>query len=125
MERHEEGILLLLEDVLADIFRRLPPHSLAVLRCICRTWRAFIDARRLLRKELPHTVGNFVINQQAPRSSRLLSHPSSVGSVAISTNLDRTIFGKLDHLLNPWVYVKDHCNGLLLIHDTVVNPATC
>ncbi|CAM0875722.1 unnamed protein product [Alopecurus aequalis] len=121
MERCED-ILLLPEDVLADIFRRLPPHSLAVLRCICRAWCAFIDARRLLRKELPHTVGSLIINLHALRSSWLLSHPSA--GPAILTNIDHAISGKLDHLLNPSVYVKDHCNGLLLIGDTVVNPAT-
>jgi hypothetical protein len=123
-----EGILQLPEDALADVFGRLPPPSLAVLRCVCGAWRAFIDGRRLLRKELPHSVASFLINFHGLSSrkelphSRLLSHPSA--GPAISTDLDLAISGKLDHLPEPSFYVRDHCNGLILIDDTVVNPAT-
>jgi hypothetical protein len=122
MERSEGIVLLLPEDALAEIFRRLPPHSLAVLRCVCGAWRAFIDARRLLRKELPHFLASFLVNFHLLKSLQLLSHPSAASNAA---DLDLTVSGKLDHVYPlPSVHVMDHCNGLVLIHDTVANPAT-
>jgi hypothetical protein len=30
-------------DLLAEIFRRLPPRSLAASRCVCKPWRTTID----------------------------------------------------------------------------------
>ena len=36
------------EDLLADVLRRLPPHVLAAARCVHSSWRAAVDARRLM-----------------------------------------------------------------------------
>ncbi|KAM0852091.1 hypothetical protein ACQ4PT_051992 [Festuca glaucescens] len=126
MERHEDlaaaALLLLPEDVLADVLGRLPPRLVAASRCVCKTWRDIVDGHRLLRLDLPHTVDSIILNLYGLKSSRFLTRPSR-GSAA-SADLDRTVSGKLDHLRDPSAYVSDHCNGLLLIHDCVVNPAT-
>jgi hypothetical protein len=46
------------DGLIADVLRRLPPHSLAVSRCVCRGWRDLVDAGRLLRVDLlPRSVG--------------------------------------------------------------------
>ncbi|KAK1645670.1 hypothetical protein QYE76_063475 [Lolium multiflorum] len=115
-------LLLLPEDVLADVLGRLPPRLVAASRCVCKTWRDIVDGHRLLRLDLPHTVDSIILNLYGLKSSRFLTRPSR-GS-ATSADLDGTVSGKLDHLGDPSAYVSDHCNGLLLIHDCVVNPAT-
>uniref|UniRef100_A0A0E0JVJ1 F-box domain-containing protein n=1 Tax=Oryza punctata TaxID=4537 RepID=A0A0E0JVJ1_ORYPU len=45
-------VVLLPDDLLANVLRRLPPRTLAVSRCVCAEWRALIDDRRLLRTHL-------------------------------------------------------------------------
>ncbi|KAK1645672.1 hypothetical protein QYE76_063477 [Lolium multiflorum] len=115
-------LLLLPEDVLADVLGRLPPRLVAASRCVCKTWRDIVDGHRLLRLDLPHAVDSIILNLYGLKSSRFLTRPSR-GS-ATSVDLDGTVSGKLDHLCDPSAYVSDHCNGLLLIHDCVVNPAT-
>ncbi|KAM0903663.1 hypothetical protein ACQ4PT_018510 [Festuca glaucescens] len=126
MERNEDlaaaALLLLPEDVLADVLGRLPPRLVAASRCVCKTWRDIVDGHRLLRLDLPHTVDSIILNLYGLKSSRFLTRPTR-GSAA-SADLDRTVSGKLDHLHDPSAYVSDHCNGLLIIHDCVVNPAT-
>ncbi|RCV32691.1 hypothetical protein SETIT_7G023400v2 [Setaria italica] len=47
------------EDVLGEVLRRIPPHSLAVCRCVCSAWRAAVDIRRLL---LPHVLPHSVLD---------------------------------------------------------------
>jgi hypothetical protein len=34
-------------DVLLDILRRLPGGAIAACQCVCRAWRAIIDAHHL------------------------------------------------------------------------------
>ncbi|GJN31087.1 hypothetical protein PR202_gb19443 [Eleusine coracana subsp. coracana] len=41
------------EDALAEVLTRLPAGSLAASRCVCKAWRALVDARELL---LPHAL---------------------------------------------------------------------
>ncbi|CAN6281978.1 unnamed protein product [Urochloa humidicola] len=48
----ENSSVLLTNDVLADILRRLPPRCIAVSRPAASAWRAAVDARCLMRADL-------------------------------------------------------------------------
>ena len=51
-----------------------------------------------------------------------VSRSSSTTGAAVSGRLDYTVPGEPDCM--PHIYVRDHCNGLLLLGHCVVNPAT-
>ncbi|CAD6213977.1 unnamed protein product [Miscanthus lutarioriparius] len=116
------------DDVLADVLRRLPPRGLAASRCVCKSWLAVVDTRRLLRADLlPISVGGFFMNFHNYYISEFFA-PLSDGA---------SISGKHNYLPEAgclsWGYVDDHCNGLVLLHDytdnggkicCVLNPAT-
>jgi hypothetical protein len=138
MDRRDQGaaatenktgpLALLPDDLLADVLRRLPPRGLAVSKCVCKSWLAIVDARRLLRADLlPLSLGGLFINFHNYYLSEFFAPHS-----------DRPcISGKHDYLpqagSDSWGYVDDHCNGLVLIHENddngdqigyVLNPAT-
>ncbi|KAF8754415.1 hypothetical protein HU200_011497 [Digitaria exilis] len=107
---------LLPDDVLADILGRLPPRSLALSRCACRAWRNVVDSRDMLCADLllPHALGGIFYNlKDAAPSSRFLAHPSVRDAIP----------GFLDDYTHE-DEVHGHCNGLLLLKDSVANPAT-
>jgi hypothetical protein len=113
--------LLLPDDVLADILRRLSPRWLAASRRVCKAWQAVIDARRLLRADLlPRWLDGIIINFRNQVYSEFFSRPSTPTRPSIS--------GRFEHLLTTeaWSETSDHCNGLLLLYDDkyVANPAT-
>ncbi|RLN00093.1 hypothetical protein C2845_PM06G23310 [Panicum miliaceum] len=64
MQEHQvDSASLLPDDVLADVLRRAAPRGLAVSRCVCRAWRAFIDDCGLLRADLlPRSLAGLVIS---------------------------------------------------------------
>ena len=112
------------EDVLTDILRRLAPRGLAVSRGVCKAWHTIIDAHRLLRVDfLPHSVGGIFINFHDLILSEFLSRPST----------GPTVSGNFNYLPRTSI-IRDHCNGLLLLHGYmdylatqqyyVLNPAT-
>ncbi|XP_022679349.1 putative F-box protein At3g13624 [Setaria italica] len=106
------------DDLIADVVRHLPPHSLAVSRCVCRAWRDLVDARRLLRADLlPRSVGGIFMNYRALYSPEFFSRPTTGPSIS----------GDLG-FIPGFSTVVDHCNGLLLVTETsddyVANPAT-
>ncbi|TVU47506.1 hypothetical protein EJB05_07109, partial [Eragrostis curvula] len=114
------------DDALAGIFGRLPAHTLAACRGVCKAWRAVVDARGLLLPHvLPHAVRGIFINYtDYPRPGLFFARPSSARPAG-------TIDGNLGYLpasTSSDISVLDHCNGLLLYGDTrelyVVNPAT-
>nr|CAB3498890.1 unnamed protein product [Digitaria exilis] len=80
MEKAEELTLplhLLPDDVLAGVLARLSPRGLAASRCVCKAWRAVVDARRLLRKELlPFSVGGIFLVPCAIGFPPLFTPPS-------------------------------------------------
>ncbi|XP_040252175.1 uncharacterized protein [Aegilops tauschii subsp. strangulata] len=110
-------------DVLAEILRRLAPHSLATSRLVCSAWRDTIDAR-LRAHLLPCSMRGIFINFTRLRFSEFFSRPTTGPAIC----------GGLDFLPCMGVSVMDHCNGLLLCcglrhdnalpRDYVVNPAT-
>ncbi|KAK1699218.1 hypothetical protein QYE76_015915 [Lolium multiflorum] len=111
-------------DVLADVLGRLPPRNLAAYRSICKAWHAVIDGHRLLRKDLlPLTVaGIYAVydNVSAKHSPPTFFSRPSAGA---------RIQGNLRYLdkIRPgigWSRIGVHCNGLILLSEGVVNPAT-
>ena len=112
--RQEEDLVaqLLPDDVLANILSRLAPRSLAVSRCVCPAWRALIDGRRLLRADLllPRSLAGLFINCNHLLSTELFSRPAASAAEPIT------------YQLPPLTFVRDHCNGLLLLYTTVLNP---
>ncbi|KAG0548740.1 hypothetical protein BDA96_01G193200 [Sorghum bicolor] len=118
--QEEDRTRLLPDDVLADVLSRLAPRGLATSRCVCAAWRAVIDGRGLLRADLlpPCSLAGLFINYggdcRFSCTGILFSRPSSA-----TTSTEVTTSYRM-----PYTYVQDHCNGLLLLHGAVVNPAT-
>jgi len=109
------------DDMLADVLGRLPPSSLAASRCVRKHWCSIIDARRLLRAHLlPLRLDAFfcISFDLIDRLTYFFARPSTARRIQGS---------RLDFIDGEDYYdleVKDHCNGLLLVYDMVVNPAT-
>ncbi|GJN39788.1 hypothetical protein PR202_gb28930 [Eleusine coracana subsp. coracana] len=74
------------------------------------------QSERLLRAELlPTSLGGILVQFNNLEHTELFSSPSCAADADIvSGNLTYT----------PDITVKDHCNGLLLLHRSVANPAT-
>jgi hypothetical protein len=118
------------EDVLADILRRLAPRWLATSRSVCRAWRAAVDGHGLLRAVaglLPRSLAGIYIHNTDSFMTLFLCRPSA-GPI-VSADLDYAFSdgdggggggGRVRNSLE----VRDHCNGLVLLEDRVVNPAT-
>ncbi|KAG0514492.1 hypothetical protein BDA96_10G196500 [Sorghum bicolor] len=108
------------DDMLADVLGRLPPSSLAASRCVRKHWCSIIDARRLLRVDLlPLRLDAFYCTclDCFEQLTYLFARPASAAR--------RIPGGCLDFLEHYMILeVEDHCNGLLLLYDMVVNPAT-
>ncbi|XP_044452691.1 uncharacterized protein [Triticum aestivum] len=126
---------ILPEDMLADVLRHLAPRWLAASRCVCRDWRATVDARRLLRADLlPLSFHGIFLHFDAHTFPELFARPSSssTGGLAISGGLDFLPDANTSIKIPQHGYRKgcrygivDHCNGLLLLGNRyVVNPAT-
>uniref|UniRef100_A0A0E0KLZ0 F-box associated domain-containing protein n=1 Tax=Oryza punctata TaxID=4537 RepID=A0A0E0KLZ0_ORYPU len=81
---------------------------------VCKTWCTIIDAHNLLRVDLlPWSSCGIFINFNELRMSEFFSRPSKGPMVP----------GNFDYLPCSSCTI-DHCNGLLLFHKYVVNPAT-
>ncbi|XP_037408494.1 uncharacterized protein LOC119270583 [Triticum dicoccoides] len=113
------------DDAVADVLRRLAPRDLAASRRVCKTLRRVVDGHRLLRADLlPLKLGGIFLNFFELRSAtQFLSRPTT--GAAVSGRLGYTLDAcHPDYDFQPVPYVLDHCNGLLLLHHCVVNPAT-
>ncbi|CAN6309916.1 unnamed protein product [Urochloa humidicola] len=105
---------LLPDDILDDVLRRLAPRELSVLRCAGKAWRAAVEARGLL---LPRAVGGIFVWWNDLDSLEFIARPTAGTLVS----------GRLADFIAPKPRsrtLRDHCNGLLLFHHCVVNPAT-
>ncbi|EER91283.1 hypothetical protein SORBI_3001G179500 [Sorghum bicolor] len=109
------AITLIPDDVLADVLRLLgSPSGLAACRSVCRAWRAVIDDRRLLRADLlPLSLSGLLLClnvEGEPEPPELLARPGA---------------GVTGYLMpRRSVWIQDHCNGLILVGNDVLNPAT-
>jgi hypothetical protein len=115
------------DDMLAEVLRRLPPRWLAVSRCVRKDWRRAIDESRLLRADLlPLSLAGFFMHFEEHKYPEFFARPTSC---KFSANLDfvpPSIISP-DEIYDVSEYDYDvfgHCNGLLLVNDYVVNPAT-
>jgi hypothetical protein len=121
---------LLPDDVLACLLCRLTPRGLAASRCVCNSWRAVIDGRRLLRTDLlPHSLhGILIFARLDPSPLKFFANPFTRRRVAAAD------LGYVDADYQRRLKIESHCNGLLCLwnyddevedDDTlVVNPAT-
>ncbi|XP_014758190.1 uncharacterized protein LOC100832600 isoform X2 [Brachypodium distachyon] len=121
---HVDQTARLSGDEFAEILRRVPPRWLAASRCVSKSWRAAIDGHGLLRADLlPLSVAGLFFHLNQHIYPEFLSCPSS------------SVSGRLDFLRHanpkfrggrriPDYRVLDQCNGLLLLPQWVVNPAT-
>ncbi|GJM96203.1 hypothetical protein PR202_ga13019 [Eleusine coracana subsp. coracana] len=110
------------QDAVAAILARLAPRSLAASRCVCKDWRATIDARCNLRADvLPITVGGIFVS---------LAHQPAAPAFFARPSMARRIAGKLKGYVDledpdDFPYIMNSCNGFLLLYGRrVVNPAT-
>jgi hypothetical protein len=86
---HGDLAALLPEDVLADVLRHVAaPRSLAVSRCVCKSWRAIIDREGLLHTDLPFS--GIFLSVDGLLFPEFFSRPPSPCRPAISGNLDFT-----------------------------------
>nr|XP_025876417.1 uncharacterized protein LOC112936574 [Oryza sativa Japonica Group] len=117
---------LLPDDVLEEILRRLAPspRSLAACRVVCKAWRAAVDTRCPPPRPdlLPLSLAGIFF------SGFYFAHEYLPGFFARRGHhhCDR-IFPKLDYLDDAPISkleAIDHCNGLLLMQEYIVNPAT-
>jgi hypothetical protein len=117
---------LLPEDVLAYVLGRLPPRGVATSRCVCKSWRAAVDADPSLREELrllPRYLAGILVNFHGLHVTEFFSRPSTDSYVFVEHGEHAR------YVYPPSVVVEDHCNSLVLIsqdqhHHLVVNPAT-
>ncbi|CAL4943326.1 unnamed protein product [Urochloa decumbens] len=116
---------LLPEDVLADVLRRLAPRWLAASRGVCRSWRAAVDGRGLLRDAsglLPRSLAGIFIHHSSDWMTSFLCRPSAADTPA-SADLHYTFSGEDGGKeMEDSFEVRDHCNGLVLLQDVVANP---
>uniref|UniRef100_A0ACD5VP00 Uncharacterized protein n=2 Tax=Avena sativa TaxID=4498 RepID=A0ACD5VP00_AVESA len=125
---------LLPDDVLANIFSRLAPRWIAGSRCVCTSWRASIDARRLLRADLlPLSLRGILVHFDVHKFPAFFSCPALPDANALTGKLSFLPFAnpadcawRVGEAYKIWekYAIKNHCNGLLLIDKYVVNPAT-
>ncbi|KAM0829067.1 hypothetical protein ACQ4PT_067115 [Festuca glaucescens] len=104
-------------DVLADILSRLPPLYLAVSRSVCKTWCAAVDNRGLLRADLlPISMSSIFFVTNDAELPVYFSRPPY-------EQLNGASFDYLGYDC-VWFEISDYCNGLLLVDNQVINPAT-
>uniref|UniRef100_A0A0E0M755 F-box domain-containing protein n=1 Tax=Oryza punctata TaxID=4537 RepID=A0A0E0M755_ORYPU len=117
---------LLPDDVMEEILRRVAPspRSLAACRVVCKAWRAVVDTRcppphpDLLPLSL---AGIFFTTFYYPLEDfpGFFARRGCHHRARISPKLDYLDDAPIDYL-----EAGDHCNGLLLMCEYVVNPAT-
>ncbi|KAF8677986.1 hypothetical protein HU200_046343 [Digitaria exilis] len=106
--------------MLVNVLGRLPPSSLAASRCVHKHWCSLIDAGRLRADLLPLRLDGFFVNPTDLESRTCFFAPASAMRRITGRSLE------FSDALKEFFYmdIRDHCNGLILLADMVVNPAT-
>ncbi|PIN18016.1 hypothetical protein CDL12_09314 [Handroanthus impetiginosus] len=106
------------QEILFDIFSRLPAKSIGKCRCLSNQWRTLLSTPQFIKSHL---------NQKTHQENLILITPSH-SLHAISTIKDDTVSRKLQ-LRNKWVEVVGSCDGLVLLINVnlekiLLNPIT-
>nr|CAB3495227.1 unnamed protein product [Digitaria exilis] len=112
--RRSTAELRLPDDMLANVLGRLPPRSLVASRCVHKHWRSIIDARHLLRTDLlPLRLDGFFCNPlDLECCPSFFARPSTTRRIT-GCRLD------FSDTLKGYPDIIDHCNGLLLLWESV------
>ncbi|CAM0871125.1 unnamed protein product [Alopecurus aequalis] len=108
----------LLDVLLADILRRLPPRGIAACRTVCKGWRSVVDDGGLLlevARQVPRPMSGIFVNftgQDRPYFFR--RGPTASPSLVID---DATLEFMHPQPCDFYERVLDHRNGLLLYGD--------
>uniref|UniRef100_A0A0E0MPV4 F-box domain-containing protein n=1 Tax=Oryza punctata TaxID=4537 RepID=A0A0E0MPV4_ORYPU len=82
--------VVLCDDVLADVLRRLPLHGLATARRVCHAWRALIDDRALTQHAaalLPRSVRGLFVVLNMPDLQGFFARPSPPATATAGTGI--------------------------------------
>jgi hypothetical protein len=128
-----DNIVHLLDELLADVLRRLPPRGIAACRTVCKGWRSVVDAGRLLHEvahQVPRPMSGVFVNFTGQDRPYFFSLGTPTVGAGPSLSLDNaTLDFMRPQPCDFWECVLDHRNGLLLYRDGdtllyVCNPAT-
>ncbi|KAL3617101.1 hypothetical protein CASFOL_039495 [Castilleja foliolosa] len=126
LESEPEMAIDLPEDILIEIFSRMPAKSVGKCRCLSRSWRTLLSTPDFIKSHLaqekicPHD--NLILNE-----SHLLY---SISAVAIVTTVeDEATMSRRIGLPANWQSVVSSCDGLVLLENLLnenflVNPVT-
>ncbi|KAK6121253.1 hypothetical protein DH2020_045027 [Rehmannia glutinosa] len=109
------------EEILIDIFSRLPTKSVGKCRCLAKTWRTLLSTPSFIKSHLART------RKTRQENLILITHSQSIHSIA-NIKDDDTVSRELE-LPDLWAEVVGSCDGLVLfinVDDEVilVNPIT-
>ncbi|GER52212.1 F-box family protein [Striga asiatica] len=106
------------QEILIDIFSRLPATSVGKCRCLSKQWRAFLSTPQFIRSHIART-------SQQHETLILISQIGSVHTVATIAN---GCVSKNLNLPDPWTDLAGSCDGLVLLardsEKLLLNPIT-
>ncbi|XP_042052670.1 F-box protein CPR1-like [Salvia splendens] len=105
------------QEILIDIFSRLPAKSVGKCRCLAKTWQTLLSSPQFIKSHLIRSP---------PQENLILITPS--GSVHSAAAADGAVSSKLQSLQNITEFAGS-CDGLVLLVDDkdrklLVNPIT-
>ncbi|KAL1548477.1 F-box protein CPR1-like [Salvia divinorum] len=105
------------QEILIDIFSRLPAKSVGKCRCLAKTWQTLLSSTQFIKSHL---------NRIPPHENLMLITPS--GSVYSAASVDGAVSSKLQSPENI-TELAGSCDGLVLLVDDedrklLVNPIT-
>ncbi|KAL3812865.1 hypothetical protein ACJIZ3_014133 [Penstemon smallii] len=107
------------QEILIDVFSRLPTKSIGKFRCLSKSWRTLLTTTEFIE---------FHLTRKTHKENLILVNPSHSLHV-ITLPIENDSVPRNLELLNTWTEVVGSCNGLvLLLNDEVkvfvVNPIT-
>ncbi|KAK4737803.1 hypothetical protein R3W88_001500 [Solanum pinnatisectum] len=118
------------EELIIDIFYRLPVKSIGRCRCLSKHWRNFLSDPQFIKLHFnlhAHTQEEkliIVTDHQELHSITLNHHMPQNGEIY---GISRKLY--FPHISVDWGYVYASCNGLVLVADSdnvqfLINPTT-